>query len=150
MIQTARIGRRNLPDILHLIVALREDVRREADPRLLADQFHQLMGRRDGGLHVIVAKEGRFPVGYLAGSFSTSAIHMTPVFSVLEVYVSKPYRGGGALRALAAEAQRYAVSKGAHCMELRLRCTQRELILLAEAMGFEPTGRQVYEREIEP
>jgi len=150
MTQITRISRRHLPEILHLIVALREDARRESDPALLAEQFHALMARRDGGLHVLVAREGRFPVGYLAGYFATSTTQMTPSFCIREVYITKPYRGGATLRALGAEAVRYAASKGARCLEVRLRGTQRELILLAEAIGFEPTAREVFERMIEP
>lgn len=149
MIQTKRISRRQLADVLHLMVALREDAAQDVDPRRLAEQFHELMGRRDGGLSVFVAREGRFPVGYLVGSFSTSTSLMAPVFWVHEVYVAKPYRGGATLKALGAEAQRYAFRKGARTMELRLRRTQRELILLAEALGFEPTGREVFERIVE-
>jgi len=150
MTHITRISRRHLPEILHLIVGLREDARREVDPQRVAERFHALMGRRDGGLHVLVAKDGRFPVGYLAGCFITNTTQMTPEFCILEVYIAKPYRGGATLRALGAEAVRYAASKGAEGLELRLRCTQRELVLLAEAWGFEPTGREVFERAIEP
>ncbi|MBN1424339.1 hypothetical protein JXA88_07275 [Candidatus Fermentibacteria bacterium] len=149
MIRTQRISRRRLADILHLVVALREDFGRTVDPRRMAEALHELMGKREGGLHVLVAWEGRFPVGYLMGGFTASTVHMGLVFCIHELYVSKPYRGGATLKALEAEALRFAASKGARSMEVRLRRTQRELILLAEAMSFEPTGREVFERIIE-
>lgn len=150
MIHTQRISRRHLPDVLHLMVALREDFGREVDPQRLAEGLLELMGRREGGLHVLVAREGRFPIGYLVGGFAAGTFHMAPVFCIHEVYVAKPYRGGPALGALESEALRFAASKGARSLEVRLRRTQRELILLAEALGFEPTGREVFERIIEP
>ncbi|MCU0610446.1 MAG: GNAT family N-acetyltransferase [Candidatus Eisenbacteria bacterium] len=149
MIQTMRISRRHLPDVLHLMVALREDLGREVDPRKLAEEFHTLMGRREGGLHVFVAREGRFPIGYLAGCFGVSTQPMVPVFCIHEIFVAKPYRGGRVFRALGAEAVAHATAKGARLMELRLRYTQRDLALLAESLGFEPTGRQVFERIID-
>ena len=93
MTHITRISRRRLPEILHLIVGLREDARREVDPQRVAEHFHALMGRRDGGLHVLVAKDGRFPVGYLAGCFVASTTQMTSVFCISEVYIAKPYRG---------------------------------------------------------
>ncbi len=148
MIQMARISRRQLPDVLHLLIALREEIGREVIPEQVSERFHALMGRRDGGLHVLVAREGRFPVAYVAGCFGTSTITMAPVFSIQEVYVAKPYRGGATIRALAAEVAGYASAKGARGMEVRLRPTQRELIFLAEALGFEPTGREVFERAL--
>lgn len=142
-----RIRPSQVEDVLHLMVSLRDELRHPADPRQVLRQFQDLMRRRDGGLHVLVLREGRFPIGYAAGYLGIGST-LQVVFGVVEVYVSKPYRGGKALRFLQHEVARYARAKGAVALELRLRRTQRDWILLADWLGFDPTSREIWEQRI--
>ncbi len=145
MIEVARITRRHIPGILPLMVALREELGRAISHEDLSSRVRELMGRREGKLCIIVAREGRFPVGYAAGAFCVSPWLKGAMFVIQEVYVSRPFRGGPVLKALMQGMEEFAKSKGATELVIMPSKNKRNLLLLAEEKGFEPTGREVFE-----
>jgi GNAT superfamily N-acetyltransferase len=144
----SRATKRNLDSLLPLFVAFREETERRVDEMFLHRRLAEMISRREGRLHVIFAREGRFPVGYVMGVFFPSVFHMGTVFWVQELFIDRPYRGGPVLRKLYNWARRYALSRGAVCIEVRFSRNALRLHSLSDALGFDPTSVELFEQDL--
>lgn len=143
-----RATKRNLTSLLPLLIAFREETERRIDDTLLLARLAEMMSRREGRLHIILAREGRFPVGYVMGAFLPSVFHMGTVFWVQELFIDKPYRGGPVLRKLYGWTRRYALSRGAVGLEVRFSRNALRFHSLGDALGFDPTGMEIFELDL--
>ena len=144
MIRIVKATRRSLPGLLPLMRTLREEMDVAGDSASLMKSYAQMMNRSMAKVHIIMATEGRFPIGYVAGGFSPDLSMMGPVFWIQELYIDKPYRGGGVLRAMLDWTRGFVLARGGVGIEVRLRRIDIDLVTLAEALRFEPTGRQIF------
>ncbi len=149
MIRIAKATRRSLPSLLPLMRTLRQEIGVAGDSASLMKSYAEMMTRSQAKLHIIMAAEGRFPIGYVAGGFSPDLSMMGTVFWIQELYIDKPYRGGGVLRSMLDWTEGFVLAKGGVGIEVRLRRIDTDLVTLAEALRFEPTGRQIFRRDFD-
>jgi hypothetical protein len=147
-ISIKRATKRRIDRLLPLLIACREETEQQVDETFLITRLTEMMRHPRRKLHIIVAQEGRFPVGYVMGTFVPSAHHLGTVFWVQELFIDKPYRGGSVLRELYAWVRGYALSHGAVCIEARFPRNAIRFRSLSEMLGFDPTGNEVFELDL--
>jgi len=145
MIEIVRITRKNMDEIIPLMASMREEIGHPADPESLADHMIHMMKQRNGRLVVIAARDGRFPVGYIAGSFCMDPLSRGAAFMITEIFISRPFRGGRILRNLLRGLKTFARERGCNTLIAFTQHTEKDFACLAENLGFDHTGKEMIE-----
>jgi hypothetical protein len=64
---------------------------------------------------------------------------------ITEIFVSKPFRGGSVLKKLINGLKTFVRARDIKTLFALTRQTERDLICLAESLGFDHTGREMIE-----
>jgi len=135
-----------MSELIPLMATMREELGYQVDTEVLVEQVDSMMKQRDGRLVVLAARDGRFPVGYVAGSFCMDPLSRGLSFMITEVFISRPFRGGRVLKELMHGLDIFVREREATTIFALLSRTDRDITSLAESLGFDNSGKEMIER----
>ena len=105
----------------------------------VTDNYANLLGRED--CRIWLAEENETACGFLCAIVYDFPVYVKPVVVLDALYVCEEYRRRGVATALMAELKRYAVSVGAHAIELKVYSSNAQALALYSNSGFLETKK---------